>query len=83
MKKEEFVQAKKAIIITNKEFEKQLYKKCNNYRNIELYDLEHLRELDKKRQPFFSFRKRKLIEEQIGDIRLNDHSLEPIHRWIR
>jgi hypothetical protein len=76
-----FVQAKKAILITNKEFEKKVYQAVNNYSRIEIYDLEQLRELDKKRTPFW--RKRKTIDEQIKSINLKQYPLEPTHRWVK
>ena len=76
-----FVQAKKAIIITNQVFEKKVYQAANNYRHIDVYDLTHLQHLDKKRQPFW--REKKSIEEQIRSINLKDYSLEPIHKWVK
>ena len=73
-----FVKADKAIIVTNKYFEKAAIHKARKYTNIELYDRNKLEELDSKRNKLFgliSYKRAKPLEQQIQGIRMRGYRL--------
>ena len=66
-----YVGASRAILVTNKQFEKSVYKEAENFSHIQVYDLGDLEKLDSNRKGIFDyFREQKNIERQIKSIRL-------------
>mgnify|MGYP000341886865 CR=1 FL=1 len=74
-----FVRANSAIIITNSYFTDELKKEAKKCR-IKLYDRDKLLSLDKQRASFFEkigIKKRALLEEQVGKVRLSKQDFRP------
>lgn len=80
-----FVKADKAIVITNKYYEKAVIKEARKYSNIELYDKDKLENLDKKRNKLLGiipYKRAKPLEEQIHNIRLRKYRLAPVSAMV-
>jgi hypothetical protein len=78
-----FVKARKAILVTNRDFEKRLYDSSEKYSRIILYNHDDLERLDKDRASLFSFlRQPQGIEDQIKKINLRHHSLKPLIDYV-
>jgi len=74
----QFVKARKAVLVTNRLFAKEVYEEAKKYDKIEVYDHIYLEELDKKREQMWGFLfRRKSIDEQILAIDLRKYDLGP------
>ena len=79
-----FSKAGKAVLVTNRYFEKSLIEEASKYSQIQLYDHDDLARMDRERQTIFGkglaflgVKKNKSIDEQINNVRVRDYRLTP------
>tara|TARA_Y100000310_G_scaffold317846_1_gene371196 strand:+ start:16822 stop:17358 length:537 start_codon:yes stop_codon:yes gene_type:complete len=74
-----YVGAREAILITNRKFEKSVYKEAENYSSIQVYDLGDLEKLEKNRG---LFKRSRDVQKTINSINLKKYTEEAYHIYI-
>jgi hypothetical protein len=78
-----FVKARKAIIVTNNDYTKSFYEEAERFGRIELYTMEDLEKLEKKRRGAKRFFVKGMpIEKQIRGVSLRKYDLSPTREYI-
>ena len=65
-----YVGASKAILVTNNQFEKTVYREVENYGRIKVYDLGDLEKMDRSRRGIMEYFRNESIDDQIKRIKL-------------